>query len=63
MNRDATMAAAIAEYDHSFSYPHWTKNERAAARAAIRGLMVRLGRYDEFCFELGARGENVDAVS
>lgn len=63
MRQDATMAAAIAEYEDSLSYPLWTKEERAAARAAIRGLMVRLGRYDEFCFELGTRGGNADALS
>ena len=49
--RDPFMTAAIAEYELSFTYPLWNDGERAAARAAVRGMLVRMGRYDEFLIE------------
>jgi len=63
MPYDPVMNAAIAEYDNSFNFPYWNLEERMAARAAVRGLMVRLGRYDEFCVALDVHeGRSPDAM-
>lgn len=60
---DAVIRAAVAEYRNSFAFPHWSQDERLAARAAVRGMMVRLDRYDDFCLAIGLLDEARDAVS
>lgn len=64
--RDRFMEAAIAQYEQSFTYPLWNEGERAAVRSAVRGMLVRMGRYDEFLIEYAMpkeESEGDDAVS
>lgn len=37
--------AADAEFEAAYKHPHTTPTEAAAMRAAVRGMMVRLGLY------------------
>lgn len=48
MFRDRFMRAAIAEYEATFNRRDWCHAERAAARAAVRGMLLRMGMLDEF---------------
>lgn len=43
---DTLMEAAVTEY--WLKHPMEDTNERIGRRSALRGLMVRLGLYDEF---------------
>ena len=64
--RDPFVKAAIAQYEQSFTYPLWDDGERAAVRSAVRGMLVRMGRYDEFLIEYAIpkeQSEARDAVS
>lgn len=47
------LAAGAAAYGNAGTHPGYaTEGERAAARSAVRDVMVRLGLYDRFAVEI-----------
>ena len=51
INKEKIITSAVAEYRLNHSCE--TDGERMGRRAAVRGLMVRLGLYDRFLAALG----------
>lgn len=40
--------AALGAYENACTFPHYTDDQRIAARSAVRDMMVRLDLYDAF---------------
>ncbi|MCT4608638.1 MAG: hypothetical protein N4A70_05475 [Pelagimonas sp.] len=63
MTFDALIRAAVEENRQSFRNPSWSKPQKLAAHIALGALMVRLGRFDDYCKALELAGEGDDAMS
>lgn len=48
MMRRQIIDAALGAYENACTWPHYTDDQRCAARSAVRDMMVRLDLYDEF---------------
>lgn len=48
MKRREVIDAALGAYRNACTFPHYTEEQRLAARSAVRDMMVRLDLYDEF---------------
>lgn len=48
MTRQDVIKAALAELDHTYTFAHYSEEQRIAARSVMRGMMMRLGLYDEY---------------
>lgn len=48
MTNRKIIEAALGAYENACTFPHYTDEQRVAARSSVRDMMVRLDLYDQF---------------